>query len=250
MKIAALYDIHGNLPALNVVLSDLSQANPDLIVIGGDIVAGPMPVQTLERLLQLNIPIKFIRGNNDREVVMAFDGQPLRPEMSSKGRERIEWVAKQLTRSHRDFLAQLPETLTLFIDDKLGEVLFCHATPNSDEEIFTPLTKQLSLDQMFHGVKQNIVVCGHTHIQFERLAGNIRIVNAGSVGMPFAERPGAYWLLMTPQGHEYKCTSYDLNAAAAEIRASSDPQANEFVEQYVMNVPTVAQAIAMLERQQ
>lgn len=248
MKIAALYDIHGNLPALDAVLSELSQVKPDLIVIGGDIVAGPMPVQTLERLFQLNIPAEFIRGNNDREVVMAFDGQHLRPDLSKKGRERIEWVAKQLSRSHRDFLAQLPENLTYPIDDEKGEILFCHATPTSDEEIFTPHTSQERMEQLFQGVHQQIVVCGHTHIQFERLAEGTRIINAGSIGMPFAERPGAYWLLMSPNGHEFKYTSYDLEAAANEIRASQDPQANDFAEKNVLSVPAVAQAIEMLER--
>ncbi|HZG82033.1 MAG TPA: metallophosphoesterase family protein [Brevibacillus sp.] len=96
MKIAALYDIHGNLPALNAVLSELDQVRPDLIIVGGDIVAGPMPVQTLERLFQLKYPIQFIRGNNDREVVMTYDGKPLRSDMSEKGREKARMGGKTI----------------------------------------------------------------------------------------------------------------------------------------------------------
>src|SRR6266446_5718181 len=103
MKIAALYDIHGNLPALNALLEELKEVQPDLIVVGGDIVSGPMPGQTLERLRQLGDQVRFIRGNADREVVTAFDDQPLSPTMPEAGRAVTHWVAEQLTRSQRDF---------------------------------------------------------------------------------------------------------------------------------------------------
>ncbi len=136
MKIAALYDIHGNLPALNALLEELKEVQPDVIIVGGDIVSGPMPGQTLERLSLLGDQARFIRGNGDREVVMAFDGEPLRADMSENGRRQTRWVAEQLTSSQRDFLAQLPEQITLHVEG-LGNVLFCHATPRSDEEIFT-----------------------------------------------------------------------------------------------------------------
>ncbi|OOC61578.1 metallophosphoesterase family protein [Paenibacillus ihbetae] len=248
MKIAALYDIHGNLPALNAVISELDQVKPDLIIVGGDIVAGPMPVQTLERLLQLKYPVKFIRGNNDREVVVIYDGKPLRSDMSEKGREKLEWVAKQLNPSHRDFLAQLPERLIQPLNDSGREILFCHATPTSDEEIFTPITPMERLKEIFREVNQPDVVCGHTHIQFEIQIDGIRVMNAGSVGMPFAERSGAYWLLITPSGFEHKCTLYDLENAANEIRASQDPQANDFAEKNVLTIPTPVQAMDMFER--
>ncbi|MEH6973803.1 MULTISPECIES: metallophosphoesterase family protein [Bacillus] len=166
MKIAALYDIHGNLPALNALLKELEDVKPDLIVIGGDIVSGPMPRQTLERIFSLTDKVRFIRGNGDREVAMAFDGKNLPSTMSEKGRQRTQWVADQLTRSQRDFLSKLPETVTVHING-LGDVLFCHATPRSDEEIITPNTSQERLAAIFSGVRQQIVVCGHTHMQFE-----------------------------------------------------------------------------------
>lgn len=248
MKIAALYDIHGNLPALNAVISELDQVQPDLIIVGGDIVAGPMPVQTLERLLQLKYPVKFIRGNNDREVVMIYDGIPLRSDISEKGREKLEWVAKQLNRSHRDFLAQLPDSLIQSLHDSKRDILFCHATPTSDEEIFTPITPKEQLKGIFCEVAQQDVVCGHTHMQFEIQLDGIRVINAGSVGMPFAERSGAYWLLISPSGFEHKCTLYDLENAANEIRATQDPQANDFAEKNVLTVPTPVQAMDMFER--
>src|SRR5699024_11586905 len=97
MKIAALYDIHGNLPALNAVLEEHEEIKPDSIVIGGDIVSGPMPKQSLEQGLSLNEKANFIRGNGDREAVMAFDGKTLPCAISEKGREGTQWGAERLT---------------------------------------------------------------------------------------------------------------------------------------------------------
>ncbi len=139
MKIAALYDIHGNLPALNAVLDELEEVRPDLILVGGDSIPGPIPRQTLERLSQLGDRVRTIRGNGDREVVAAFDDLPFASGISEEVRERIRWTARQLEQSQRDFLAQLPEQVTLHVDG-LGDILFCHATPRNDMEIFTPNT--------------------------------------------------------------------------------------------------------------
>ncbi|HEX8032402.1 MAG TPA: metallophosphoesterase family protein [Ktedonobacterales bacterium] len=251
MKIAALYDIHGNLPALNAVLDDLSGVQPDLIIVGGDIVTGPMPAQTLDLLSQLGDRVRFIRGNNDREVVQAYDGQPITrrylPDISTRGREEIQWVAGHLTRPQRDFLAALPEQLVLHIEG-LGNVLFCHATPHSDEEIFTPRTPADRLSTIFSGIDQQIVVCGHTHIQFELRQGDLRILNAGSVGMPFADRPGAYWLLLSSHGYEYRRTQYNTEAAANEIRANGNPHAREFAEKNVLTTPSQAAMLEILEQ--
>lgn len=240
MKIAALFDIHGNLPALNAVFEELKEVKPDLIIIGGDIVSGPMPVQTLERLSLEGEKIRFIRGNGDREVVTAFDGQLL-SHMTEKGREGQQWVANQLTHSQRDFLAQLPEHITLSVEG-LGDILFCHATPNSDEEIFTPNTSIDRLSAIFKDVDQQIVVCGHTHIQFKQQVGEVCILNAGSVGMPFADKPGAYWLLLSPGEYEFRRTAYDREAALKEINSNSDSQAPD-----VLKLITEAEGLAILE---
>lgn len=247
MKVAALYDIHGNLPALNALLAELENENSDLIVIGGDIVSGPMPTETLERLMQLDTPVRFIRGNCDREVVSAFDGEPLRPEMSEAGRETTVWVAKQLNSSQRDFLSQLPLTLPLLIEG-LGEVLFCHASPASDEDIFTPLSPEERLFPMFQEITQRIVICGHTHIQFKRQIRDILILNAGSVGMPYADKPGAYWLLLGPNGYEHRWTPYDVDVASREIMSSTEPHAQKFAEENVRQIPTALEAMEVLER--
>ncbi len=247
MKIAALYDIHGNLPALNAVLEELEGVQPDLIVVGGDIISGPMPRQTLERLSQLGDRVRSIRGNGEREVVAAYDGLPFAARMPEEVREVTRWTAQQLERSQRDFLAQLPEQITLHVEG-LGDILFCHATPRSDEEIFTPITPQERLNAIFTGIEQQIVVCGHTHMQFERRVGSMRILNAGSVGMPYADRPGAYWLLLGPEGSEFRTTAYDVETAAQQVRESGYPQAQDFAEENVLKVPTAAEAMAVFER--
>ena len=108
----------------------------------------------------------------------------------------------------------------------LGDVLFCHGTPRSDVEIFTRLTAEERLFPAFEGVDAAVVVCGHTHMPFDRTVRGIRVVNAGSVGMPFGD-PGAYWLLLGPDVSP-RHQRYDLEAAAARIRASDYPQAEAF----------------------
>jgi putative phosphoesterase len=247
MKIAALYDIHGNLPALNAVLEELEEVQPDLIVVGGDVIPGPIPRQTLARLIQLGGRVRFIRGNGDREVVAAFDSLPFAPEMSEEVREVTNWTARQLEQSQRDFLAQWPEQLALHVEG-LGSVLFCHATPRNDVEIFTPISPPERLSAIFSGVEAQIVVCGHSHMQFELQVGNVRILNAGSVGMPYADRPGAYWLLLDPLRIEFHRTEYDLEEAAQQVRESGYPQADEFAEENMLTVPTAAEATEYFER--
>lgn len=244
MKIATLYDIHGNLPALQAALAEIEQIHPDLMLVGGDVVSGPMPRAVLERLLEFGERVRFIRGNADREVVMAFDGLPLDPGLPEHVREITLWTAKQLTRSHRDFLAQLPEQAILDVDG-LGDVLFCHGSPRSDEEIVTAITPEARLREILAGVKQPIVVCGHTHVQFDRRADSVRIVNSGSVGMPYDE-PGAYWLLLGP-GIEFRRTHYDLEQAAATIRTSGYPLAEDFADNNVLKPATAAEATALFE---
>lgn len=245
MKVAAIYDIHGNLPALEAVLAEIDQAAPDLIVVGGDVASGPLPRATLERLMALGERARFVRGNADRELVNCFDGVPLSPNIPAEVRELTTWAAQQLDRKHREFLARFEEQAILAVDG-LGDVLFCHGSPRSDEEILTAATPEQRLQAVLADVKQPMVVCGHTHMQFDRQCGKIRIVNAGSVGMPYGE-PGAYWLWLGPEV-TLRRTSYDLEQAARLIRASGYPQAVDFADNNVLQPPTAAEAIEVFER--
>ncbi len=244
MRIAAIYDIHGNLPALEAVLQDIAREQPDLIVVGGDLAAGPLPRVTLERLMHLGEKARFLRGNADRELVTCFDGGAAHPHLSDVADQTLRWVAGQVERAHRDFLAQLPAHVVVAIDG-LGDILFCHGSPRSDEEILTVATPEGRVREALTGVAQHVVVCGHTHMQYDRTIGTTRVVNAGSVGMPYGE-PGAYWVLLGP-GVELRHTSYDLAAAAALIQASSYPLADDFALNNVLAPPPAAEAIALFE---
>jgi putative phosphoesterase len=244
-RIAALHDVHGNLPALDAVLAAVDAEEVDAIVVGGDVVPGPMPVEALDRLLALGPRARFLRGNTDRLVVDAFDGRPLPARLPPAVQEQIAWSAAQLDRSHRDFLAALPETLALRVRG-LGEVLVCHATPRSDEELLTRLTPVERVRPMLDGVSERLVVCGHTHMQYDRTVDGIRVVNAGSVGMPFGP-PGAYWLLLGPDVRLMR-TGYDLEAAADRVRRTAYPQADAFAERNVLGPPTEEDMLAAFER--
>jgi diadenosine tetraphosphatase ApaH/serine/threonine PP2A family protein phosphatase len=128
----------------------------------------------------------------------------------------------------------------------LGEVLFCHATPRSDTEIFTRLTPEERLLSVFEGMNVPLVVCGHTHMQFDRMVGTIRVVNAGSVGMPFG-LPGADWLLLGPDV-ELRHTAYDLTQAAERIRETKYPQAEDFAARNMLQPPSEEEMLKLFAR--
>ena len=234
MRVAAVYDIHGNLPALEAVLRDIRQAEVELVVVGGDVVPGPMPRETLMCLLDLDIPVQFIQGNCEIDALaeMAGTGAVRVPEQF---RDIMRWSAQQLYPKYEQLLASWAKTFRVEVDG-LGEVLFCHATPRDDNEIFTRLTEEERLSPIFEGLNVALVVCGHTHMQFDRMVGSIRVVNAGSVGMPFGE-PGADWLLLNPDV-QLRHTPYDLKKAAERIRKTDYPQAQEFAANHVLQPPS------------
>jgi predicted phosphodiesterase len=234
-RVAALYDIHGNLPALEAVLRDVRRAGVDHIVVGGDVLPGPMPRESLACLVDLDIPTEFIHGNGDREVIAPTGAVP------EAYRESMRWNAEQLRPEDTQRLASWPPTVRVPVDG-LGEVLFCHATPRNDTEIFTQATPEEALLPIFGGLGVPLAVCGHTHMQFDRTIGAVRVVNAGSVGMPFGE-PGAYWLLLGPDV-QLQRTSYDLAAAAERIRATAYPKADEFAARNVLRPPSEQEILA------
>lgn len=247
MRVAAIYDIHGNLPALEAVLDEVRRQEVDRIVVGGDVLPGSMPRQTLVGLLSLDIPTQFILGNGEVAVLEQMAGRtPVTvPELY---RPIIRWTAQQLSSEHERILAGWPKTLRVEIFG-IGTVLFCHATPQNENDIFTKLTAEERLLPMFKGLDASIVVCGHTHMQFDRMVGKTRVVNAGSVGMPFGE-PGAYWLLLGPDV-QLRRTEYDLAKAAARIRGTDYPVAEEFAARHVLQPPSeteMLEAYAGIER--
>jgi diadenosine tetraphosphatase ApaH/serine/threonine PP2A family protein phosphatase len=157
----------------------------------------------------------------------------------------VRWVAQQLRPEHEQLLASWPKTLSVEIRG-LGKVLFCHATPRSDTEIFTRLTPEDRLLPAFARVNVPMVICGHTHMQFDRTIGRLRVVNAGSVGMPYGE-PGAYWLLLGPNV-QLRHTPYDLAKAAERIRATHYPQAEDFAAHNVLQPPSEGEMLEVFAK--
>jgi predicted phosphodiesterase len=244
LRLAALYDIHGNLPALETVLGEVQRDKVDRIIVGGDVLPGPMPRETLHRLLHVDLPVDFIHGNGDRETLAAFRGE-ISSAVPEQFREVLSWSAHQLHDDDVKFIAGWPLTLRLNIGG-LGEVLFCHATPRNDTEIFSAATPESKLLPIFQGLNASVVVCGHTHMQFDRMIGKTRVVNAGSVGMPFGE-PGAYWLLLGLDVF-LRRTTYDVKQAADRVRATAYPQAADFAARNIVQVPAAADVLAMYKR--
>lgn len=241
MRVAAVYDIHGNLPALEAVLKEVQAVAVDLVVVGGDILPGPMPRETLECLLNLDVPVKFIQGNCEIDALAEMNG-PGALRCPEQFREILRWSAQQLFPEYEQFVAGWPKTLRMEVGG-LGAVLFCHATPRDDNEIFTRLTPDERLLPIFQKLDVVMVVCGHTHMQFDRMIGNIRVVNAGSVGMPFGE-PGADWLLLDGDV-QLKHTTYNLGEAAARIQQTNYPQAQDFAANNVLQPPKEDEMLAV-----
>jgi predicted phosphodiesterase len=195
VRVAALYDVHGNLPALEAVLADVPA--DAAIVVGGDVAAGLFPAETLERLRALGDGVHWLRGNADRELTPGEEG--LAPAHT------LDWVRTRLSDEQIAFLYALPPSVTLDVDG-VGRVLFVHATPRNDVDIFTERTPEARVAPSFAGVDADLVVCGHTHTQFEREIAGVRVVNAGSVGMAYEDAPGAYWAMLGPDVEHRRST--------------------------------------------
>jgi putative phosphoesterase len=223
VRVAAVYDIHANLPALEAALGAIDEADVELIVVGGDVAWGPLPRETLERLMTLDERFRFLRGDADRDVVESDD-------------EVSRWCADQLSEEQLDFLTAQPEALTLDLDG-LGRTVFCHGSPRSDRDRITVGTADEKVLPMLAGVAERVVVCGHTHAQFDRLFGEHRVVNPGSVGLQFGER-GAHWAILGPDV-EFRRTEYDYDNAVARIRAKGGPVAEAFVDRVLSPPPAI-----------
>lgn len=210
MAVATLYDVHGNLRALEAVLAEIPAEAT--IVVGGDVCAGgDEPAETLERLRALGDRVVWIRGNADRELMPGESG--LVPE------PLVEATRGKLTEEQIAFLHSRPATA------RIGRVLYVHASPRNDVDIFTERTPEERVVPLFEDVDADVVVCGHTHTQFERTIAGTRVVNSGSVGMPYEEEPGAYWTLDLV----HRRTAYE----GATLRATREEAVADFTERGV-----------------
>jgi predicted phosphodiesterase len=222
VRVAAISDVHGNLPALEAVLAEIDAEGVDAIVCGGDLVGGPFSVEVFDRLASMP-HVRFVRGNADRQVLEGTDeyGIGWEGERERLGDARLAPITTW------------PLTVELEVD-ALGRTLFCHAVPSADEPIFTRMTPDDAVIDLLGDVEVDLLVCGHTHVQFDRvLPTGLRIVNAGSVGMPYEGRPGAFWALLGPVV-DLRSTEYDVEAAAHAIHevggALNEQQAGYLVD--------------------
>jgi putative phosphoesterase len=230
VRIAALYDIHGNLPALEAVIADVEGAGGDLVVVGGDVVAGPFPAECVDLLAAFGERVAFVRGNADREVLAG-------------GSDERCWCLEALGAERARLVEAWPPTVTLEVDG-LGSVLFCHATPRSDEEFLTPATPEDAVGEALAGVVEDVVVYGHIHVQYER-GSRPRLVNPGSVGWPHEGRPGAFWAMFGP-GVDFRRSEYDVEAAVERIRGSGYAQAEDLADT-LLSPPTPEEATRHFE---
>jgi putative phosphoesterase len=238
-RVAVLSDVHGVLPALTAVLAEPDVRSAELIVLTGDIAAGPQPVRTLDLLLSLGDRVVWVGGNCERELVAAARGSAVAEPISA-------WAGRQLREDLVELLDGLPKSVTL--DGRgLDEVLFCHATPRDDEEF---VLVDSSLDrwaEVLDGAPDT-VVCGHTHMPYLRLADRRTIVNPGSVGMPYGTT-GAHWALLggaDGPAIQLRRTEFDRVSAADAIEAECDfPDIAEWTRSYLREPASDVEALAV-----
>jgi predicted phosphodiesterase len=246
--VAVLSDIHGVLPALDAVLAESDVRDADVIVLTGDMLTGPQPVRTLDRLVSLGERVRWVQGNCERDIVEVSHGGPTAAPPSPAPFN--PWIVPQLSPDQLALLEGLPATLTLDVHG-FGEVLFCHATPRDDEE-FVFVDSDLPLwAEVLADVPDDVrtIVCGHTHMPFTRLVDRRTIVNAGSVGMPYGTT-GAQWALLAGGAVTLRRTEFDREAACAAIVAdSSYPDIDWWTDYFVRNPPSDAEALTSFKEQ-
>jgi putative phosphoesterase len=233
VRVAAISDIHGNLPALEAVLGELEHEDVDEVVVVGDTLSGPWPVEVLGLVERLRA--RVVRGNAD-DVVF---------ERSDRYGPLAKWCADALGDDRLARASRWPLTLQLEIDG-LGRTLVCHSTPGSDEPIYTRITPEDEVAELFAGVDADVVLCGHTHMQYDRrLPGGLRIVNPGSVGMPYEGAPGAYWALLGPEV-DFRRSECDTRATVEAVRALGAP-VDEQLSAHLVDPPSSAETTAYFE---
>ncbi|NUR49457.1 MAG: metallophosphoesterase family protein [Hamadaea sp.] len=239
-RVAVLADVHGNVPALRAVLAEPDVQAADLVVFPGDVTWGPEPQLTVDLIRALGDRAVCVRGNADRAVY----------ELARQGREpageRDVWMPRQHSAEAIDFLETFPFTVVVGVEG-LGDVRFCHGSPRKDTECVTPETPEDRYADLSAGVPEQVIVTGHTHLQFDRAVAGRRSVNSGSVGLPYhLGEPGtAYWALLGPD-IELRSTRYDVQAAIQACVDSGDPRA-DVITGYLLTPPAPAEVTAHAE---
>jgi putative phosphoesterase len=218
MRIAALYDVHAMPWALEAVLGAVDDERIDRIVFGGDYLYGPYPRETVAMIRALEAIV--LRGNCE--------------DLAE------EWERAELAPGDVEWLQSLP--LAAVVDD----VLYCHAAPDDNTPITTAITPDDAVLATF-GDTRGTVVIGHTHHQFDRTVDDLRVVNAGSVGMAYESDVAAYWTIVDDGEPTFRRTRFDVARAVDEMRKSAWPRAAEFIDENLLIAADREDAIASLE---
>jgi predicted phosphodiesterase len=225
---ALLYDVHGNLPALDAVVADARDAGADSFVLGGDYALfGAWPLDTVTRLRELDAVA--IRGNTDRWLTDDSDA-PASPLVQRSLEHCRQQLGDQLCR----------ELSTMQAASELDGALVCHASPRSDMRSFAPRPSGAD-EELLDAGDPGLIVFGHTHIQFRRAAGDRLLVNPGSVGMPFdGDRRAAYALWRGGPEVELRRVEYDSEAYARDLRTRLFVTLGDAVETLVRRIEQAA----------
>ena len=234
-----LADVHGNATALAAVLAEIEHERPDLIVHCGDLTWGPEPRETLALLEPWAGRLRCVRGNADRRLVELVD------DAAVETTPREAWLVEQHGTAGAEVLARFPEQVVVEIA-AIGLAHFCHGSPRSDEECITVDTPVERLRDALADIDAALVATAHTHLQYDRVALDLRLINPGSVGMPYEDERGAYWAMLGPDV-ELRRTEYDLDEAVRRYGASGDP-ATELMVELLLSPPTPAEVIEDAER--
>ena len=237
MRVAALADVHGNASALAAVLAELEHEQPDLIVSCGDLTWGALPSETITLLEPWRDRVRFVRGNSERELV----------ERKLLDSEVAQWEFQQHDDGKlRDYVNATRAQVNVDVDG-LGRTLFCHGSPRSDEECVTVATPVERVAEFTAGLEEACIVTAHTHMQYDRRVGETRLLNPGSVGLPYELEAGnAYWAMLGPDV-ELRRTAYDLDAAVERMRAAAMPKFEQ-IEELMRTPPPQAEVIEHAER--
>jgi predicted phosphodiesterase len=239
-RVAVLSDVHANVPALRAVLAEPDVAGADLVVFNGDLTWGVDPDGTVAVVKSLGRRAVCVRGNSERYVRQIATGAytPANP--------RQEWIPARHGTGALAFVGSFPFSVVVDVDG-LGPVRFCHGSPRSDNEAITPGTSAERFGEMTADIDEDILVTGHTHLQFDRRIGTRRSINPGSVGLPFhRDEPGvAYWALLGPDV-QLRTTRYDVRESVAAIEAADDP-GQQRISELLLKPPTPEEIIAEAE---
>ena len=234
MKIAVLSDVHGNIVALEAVLKDLGrQASVDHIVVAGDLFSfGPAPNDVLAKLKQLSHAC-FLLGNTDRYLLEGtYPSSYGTGDWQDKLLFSFQWTAEQLDEEGLRFLRALP--FLQIISEGSYQLLAVHGSPRSDEEGLTENTEASELEEMAIEPQVSVLACGHTHIPVDRLIGGVRLVNVGSVGLPFDGDSRACYAIVSGlavNGNaatqvQLRRVAYDVEKVVDQFRACDHPAAD------------------------